>query len=79
MADVTLDFVLMPDDAKELLDMYIHMPMDPDGSSFETLYRILSDNKIDNLTDDRTFSNFFTEYKNLEVSEKNFFRKFSEK
>lgn len=76
---IDLSDPLMPDDAKELLDMYIHMPMDPDGRSFENLYRILSDNKIDNLTDDRTFSNFFTEYKNLEISEKNFFRKFSEK
>ena len=49
----------------------MYAPMDPTDRSLENLYRILLDNKIDELRDESKFSNFFVEFKFLIDKEKN--------
>ena len=56
---------LMSLEAKELIDSIMYAPIDPDGRSFDNLYRIITENGIDDLTDAGKFSEFFTEFKFL--------------
>ena len=74
---IDLSDPLMPDEAKELLDMYIHMPMDPDDRNMQNLHHILLENKVENLTDDRVFSTFFSDYLTLAENEKKFYIKYN--
>ena len=74
---IDLSDPLMPDEAKELLDMYIHMPMDPDDRNMQNLHHILLENKVENLTDDRVFSTFFSDYLALAENEKKFYIKYN--
>lgn len=60
---IDLSDPLMPDGAKGLIESMMHAPMDPEGRSFENLYRIIVENDIDKLKDESFFSTFFTEYK----------------
>lgn len=61
---------LMPDDAKELMDTIMYVPMDPEGRSLENLYNIILKYDIDKLKDPTTFGNFFSEYINIMEKEK---------
>jgi 5'-3' exonuclease len=62
---------LMTKEAVETIDGLMYAPMDPADRSLENLYRILLDNKIDELRDETKFSNFFVEFKFLIDKEKN--------
>lgn len=62
---------LMTKEAIETIDSMMYAPMDPTDRSLENLYRILLDNKIDELRDESKFSNFFVEFKFLIDKEKN--------
>lgn len=53
---------LMTDEAKELMDSMMYSPLDPEGRSYDNLYKILCDAGVDNLIDPTRFSNFFVEY-----------------
>jgi 5'-3' exonuclease len=53
---------LMTDEAKEMMDSMMYSPLDPEGRSYENLYKILCDAGVDNLIDPNRFSNFFIEY-----------------
>ena len=61
---------IMTDEAKELMDSMMYSPIDPEGRSFDNLYKILCDEGIEELTDPSTFSNFFIEYAYLIENEK---------
>ena len=61
---------LMPDDAKELMDTIMYVPMDPEGRSLDNLYNIILKYDIDKLKDPTTFGNFFSEYINIMEKEK---------
>lgn len=56
---------LMPDDAKELLEEFMYAPLDPEGRSYENLYKILCDAGVDELRDEGKFGNFFSEFNYL--------------
>lgn len=56
---------LMSDEAKELLDSIMYAPIDPEGRSFDNLYKLLLEYNIDDLKDESRFSNFFVEFKFL--------------
>lgn len=66
---------LMTDEGKELIDNFIHKPIDPDDRNMENLYRILVENGVDDFMDTSKFSNFFVDYKYLIDKEKKFFEK----
>lgn len=53
---------LMTDEAKEIMDSMMYSPLDPEGRSYDNLYKILCDAGVDNLIDPTRFSNFFVEY-----------------
>ena len=61
---------LMTDEAKEVMDSLMYSPLDPEGRSYENLYKILCDAGVDELTDPSKFSNFFIEYTYLIENEK---------
>ena len=61
---------LMTDEAKELMDSMMYAPIDPEGRSYDNLYKILCDAGVDELTDPSKFSNFFIEYAYLIEKEK---------
>lgn len=61
---------LMTDEAKEIMDSMMYSPIDPEGRSFENLYKIICDTGIDELIDPSKFSNFFIEYAYLIDKEK---------
>jgi len=61
---------IMTDEAKELMDSMMYSPIDPEGRSFDNLYKILCDEGIEELTDPSKFSNFFIEYAYLIENEK---------
>lgn len=61
---------LMTDEAKELMDSMMYTPLDPEGRSYDNLYKILCDAGVDDLIDPNRFSNFFIEYSYLIEKEK---------
>lgn len=61
---------LMTDEAKEIMDSMMYSPLDPEGRSYENLYKILCDAGVDDLIDPNRFSNFFIEYSYLIEKEK---------
>ena len=67
---IDLKHPLMSDEAKELMDSLMYAPLDPEGRSYDNLYKILSDAGVEELTNPSTFSNFFIEYTYLIEKEK---------
>lgn len=61
---------LMTDEAKELMDSMMYTPLDPEGRSYDNLYKILCDAGVDDLTNPSRFGNFFVEYSYLIEKEK---------
>ena len=56
---------ILTEEAKNLMDGMMHIPIDPEGRSLMNLYNILIENGIDELKDENRFSSFFAEYKTL--------------
>ena len=61
---------LMTDEAKELMDTIMYVPMDSEGRSLENLYNIIIKYGIDKLKDPTTFGNFFNEFVTIMEKEK---------
>lgn len=76
---IDLKHPLMSDDAKELMDSFMHAPMDPEGRSASNLYSIVTENGISELMDEARFASFFVEYQYLADSERKFFKSCEEK
>lgn len=66
---------LMTEDAKELLEGFMHTPIDPEGRSMTNLYNILMEAGVDDLRDASVFGNFFTEFGYVIDNEKKFYEK----
>lgn len=75
---INLKDPLMPDEAKELLEQFMYAPLDPEGRSFDNLYRILCESGVDELKDERSFGNFFSEFNYLIDSETKEWKKYLE-
>lgn len=67
---INLKNPIMTDDAVELMDSMMYAPIDPEGRSFENLYKILTEYGVDNLKEEGVFASFFSEFNNLASKEK---------
>ena len=76
---INLKDPLMPDEAKELLEQFMYAPLDPEGRSFNNLYKILCDAGVDELKDEANFGRFFSEFNYLIDSETKEWKKYLEK
>lgn len=76
---INLKDPLMPDEAKELLEQFMYAPLDPEGRSFDNLYKILCDAGVDELKDEANFGRFFSEFNYLIDSETKEWKKYLEK
>ena len=74
---IDLSDPLMTDESKELMDSLMHHPMDPEGRTFENLYKIICEIGIDELRDESKFGGFFADFNVLIENEKKFAKKFS--
>lgn len=63
---------LLTDECKEEMDAMIHAPLDPEDRSTQNLYRIILENKIEELMGDTKFASFFSPFKKIEVQERKF-------
>ena len=70
---IDLKTPLMSDEAKELMNIFMHNPIDPEGRSMSNLYDIIKENGITDLIDENKFASFFVEYQYLVQSEKKFY------
>lgn len=76
---INLKDPLMPKEAKELMEDFMYAPLDPEGRSFENLYHILCEAGVDELRDERTFGNFFSDFSYLIDYETKAWKKSNEK
>lgn len=67
---INLKNPIMTDDAVELMNSMMYAPIDPEGRSFENLYKILTGYGVDNLKEEGIFASFFSEFNNLVNKEK---------
>lgn len=71
---INLKNPLMSKEAKELMDGFMHAPMDPEGRGVSNLFNIIKENGITELMDERKFASFFVDYQYLAESEKKFYK-----
>lgn len=62
---INLKKPLLTEDAQTNLEAMMYAPMDPEGRSYENLYRLICRDKIENLVDADSFSAFFAPFKDL--------------
>lgn len=67
---IDLSTPLLTNDAKEEIDAYMHKAINTDGRSFENLYQIIKEEKMEQLMAPSSFSSFFCEYQTLMDKEK---------
>lgn len=76
---INLSEPLLTEDAKEELDAMMYTPMDPEGRSFENLYKLILEDNITDLIKPERFSSFFSTFKSLSDKEIRRFNNFIEK
>lgn len=76
---INLSEPLITEDAKEELDAMMYTPMDPEGRSFENLYKLILDDNLTDLINNNRFSSFFSTFKSLSDKEIKRFKDFIEK
>ncbi|MCD8207945.1 MAG: hypothetical protein LUD72_08425 [Bacteroidales bacterium] len=69
---IDLSKPMLTDEARDVLDAMMYSPLDPTDRSMENLYRILSENGVDELRDTNRFSSFFLEFSGLINRERKF-------
>jgi transcriptional regulator NrdR family protein len=67
-AFIDVDKVLT-EEAKEVMDDMMYAPQDPEGRSFQNVYKLIIEDDITDLLDDKHFSTFFSVFKPLEQKE----------
>jgi 5'-3' exonuclease len=76
---INLSEPLITEDAKDELDSMMYAPMDPDGRSFENLYKLILEDNLTDLINSNRFSSFFSTFKSLSDKEIKRFKEFVEK
>lgn len=76
---INLSEPLITEDAKDELDSMMYTPMDPDGRSFENLYKLILEDNLTDLINSNRFSSFFSTFKSLSDKEIKRFKNFVEK
>lgn len=72
---INLKEPILSDDAKEMIDNLIHMPIDSDGRSMSNLYKMIIRDDINEIIDKDRFSNFFSTFNKTIEMEKKFLDK----
>ena len=67
---IDLKHPLMSDEAIEEIDNMMYTPQDPTDRSYQNLYKLIVDNKIEDLMGDTNFASFFSPFKKIEENEK---------
>ena len=76
---INLSNPLLTDDAKNEIESMMYAPMDPEGRSFENLYKMIIKDNITDLIDNSRFSSFFSTFKSLIDKENKRYKNFIEK
>jgi len=69
---------LLSDDAKEMIEDMMYVPIDGDGRSMGNLYKLMIRDDINELLDKDRFSNFFSTFNKTIDKEKKFFEKWED-
>lgn len=67
---------LLSEEAREELDAMRYAPMDPEGRSFQNLYKMIMEDNIEELLSTTKFSGFFNIFKRLEQKERKRFEEY---
>lgn len=67
---IDLSEPLLTDEAKEEMDTMMYAPMDPEDRSFGNLYKLINEDKIEDLMGETNFASFFNIFKRIETKEK---------
>ena len=67
---ISLEEPLLTDEAKKELDDIMYAPLDPDGRDYKNVYKIILDNGMSDLFDERKFSSFFSSFNQIIEREK---------
>lgn len=67
---INLNKPLLTKEAKEEMDNTMYVPIDPEGRSFDNLYRYIVEDNITDLLNHDSFSKFFSTFKSLIDKEK---------
>jgi hypothetical protein len=67
---IDLSEPLLTDEAKEEMDAMMYAPMDPEDRSFGNLYKLINEDKIEDLMGETNFASFFNIFKRIEAKEK---------
>ena len=71
---IDLKHPLITDVAKEEMDSMMYTPQDPEDRSFGNLYRMINEDKIEELMSETKFSGFFNIFKRLQEKELKLYR-----
>lgn len=66
---IDLSEPLITDEAREMMDSMMYAVQDPEGRSFDNLYKMIVYDGIDELVDEKSFSNFFEIFKTFANNE----------
>jgi len=66
---IDLSEPLLTDEAKEEMDAMRYAPMDPEDRSFSNLYKLINEDKIEEIMGETKFAAFFNIFKRLEAKE----------
>lgn len=62
---IDLKHPLLTKTAEEAIESMMYAPMDPEGRSYSNLYSMIKRDNIEDLLNERTFANFFVQFKEL--------------
>ena len=75
---IDLKHPLLTKSAEEDIEALMYAPIDPEGRSFENLYSMIKRDGIEDLMDEKSFSNFFIPFNELANREKQRFEEYME-
>lgn len=61
---------MLTSEAVDTMEAFMYAPMDPEGRSYDNLYKTLCDNGVEELLNEEDFSRFFSDYTSISEKEK---------
>jgi 5'-3' exonuclease len=74
---IDLKSPLLTDEAEKEINEISYAPIDPEGRNFENIYKIILENGMSDLSNENSFSNFFSAFNPIVDKEKKRFKKFA--
>ena len=65
-----LSVPMLTKEAVDTMESFMYAPLDPEGRSYENLYKIIVDNNIEDLKNEDDFSRFFSDFAQIIDKEK---------